>query len=44
MDKDAAPRGLPVLVIALIVLGIGWFFLFPGVCRTFPLQVPGGGF
>ena len=44
MEKDAALVGIPALVIAIIVLVIGWFFLFPAVCRIFPLQVPGTGF
>lgn len=44
MEPDAAQLYLPALVMAIIILIIGWFFLFPAVCRTFPLQVPGTGF
>jgi len=44
MEPDAAQAGLHALVFAIIVLVIGWFFLFPAVCRTVPLQVPGTGF
>lgn len=44
MKKDAAQGGLLALIIAIIILIIGWFFLFPAVCRAFPLQLPGGGF
>jgi len=43
MEPDAAQMYLPALVMAIILLVIGWFFLFPAVCRTFPLQVPGTG-
>jgi hypothetical protein len=43
MDRDIAQAGLPALVAAIIVLVIGWFFLFPAVCQNFPLQVPGTG-
>jgi hypothetical protein len=44
MERDAAQAGLPALVIAIIVLVIGWFILFPAMCRIFPLQVPGMDF
>jgi len=36
--------GIHALIIAIIILVIGRFFLFPAVCRVFPLQLPGGGF
>jgi hypothetical protein len=44
MERDAAQAGIHVLIIAIIILVIGWFFLFPAVCRTFPLQLPGQDF
>ncbi|OPX63455.1 hypothetical protein [Methanoregula sp. PtaB.Bin085] len=43
MENDAAQPFLPALVIAIIVLIIGWFFIFPVVCRSFPIRVPGLG-
>jgi hypothetical protein len=44
MERDAALVGIHALIIAIVIMIIGWFFLFPAVCRTFPLQLPGGGF
>lgn len=41
MENDAAQPFLPALVIAILVLLIGWFFVFPEVCRFSPLTVPG---
>lgn len=44
MERDAARAFLPALLNAIVLLVMGWFFLFPAVCRSFPLQVPGTGF
>jgi len=41
MEKDAAQVPLPALIVVLILLIIGWFFLFPAVCRSYPIRVPG---
>jgi len=44
MEKDAAVAAIPALIMVLIVFLIGWFFLFPQVCRFGPVQLPGGAF
>ena len=44
MDTEAAQAGIYALILAIIILVIGRFLLFPEVCRIFPLQLPGGGF
>ncbi len=41
MERDAAQAGTAAIILAIIILVIGWFFLFPEVCRIVPLQVPG---
>ncbi len=44
MEKDTALVPIPALIIALIIILVGWFFLFPQVCRFAPVLLPGGGF
>ncbi len=44
MERDAALAWLPALVIAIILIIISRFLLFPAVCQSFPLQLPGGSF
>jgi hypothetical protein len=44
MDKEAAQAGIYAIILAIIILIIGRFFLFPAVCKNFPLQLPGGDF
>jgi hypothetical protein len=44
MEKDAALAGIYGLIIAIILLILGRFFLFPAVCQSFPLVLPGQGF
>ena len=44
MERDAAQAGLHALIIAIVILLIGRFLLFPALCRVIPLQLPGGGF
>jgi hypothetical protein len=44
MEHDAALVPVLALVVAIIALIVGWFFLFPAVCQSFPLILPGPGF
>jgi hypothetical protein len=44
MVRDTAQAGIHALIIAIVIVIIGWFFLFPAVCRIFPLQLPGQDF
>jgi hypothetical protein len=44
MEKDTAQGGIPAIIIAIILLIIGWFFLFPAVCKSIPLRPPGWDF
>jgi hypothetical protein len=44
MDTDQAQAGAYAIIIAIILLIIGRFFLFPAVCQSFPLQLPGQDF
>jgi hypothetical protein len=44
MDRDTALTGIASVVIAIILLIIGRFFLFPAVCKSIPLQLPGYDF
>jgi hypothetical protein len=44
MEKDAAQLGTPAMIIIVIILIIGGMFLFPAVCRSIPLQMPGLNF
>jgi hypothetical protein len=44
MGKDAAQVVIHAIIIAIIILIISRFLLFPEVCRVFPLQLPGRDF
>lgn len=44
MEREIALAWLPALVIAIIVVIIGRFLLFPAVCQSIPLQIPGQQF
>ena len=44
MEKDAAQAGIYAILIAIIILIISRFLLFPAVCQSFPLQLPGQDF
>jgi hypothetical protein len=39
--NDAAQAEIPVIIPAILILIIGWFFLFPAICRNIPLNLPG---
>lgn len=41
MEQNRAQVPLPALIMVIVLLVIGWFFLFPAVCRSYPLIVPG---
>jgi hypothetical protein len=44
MERDAAQAGIYAIIIAIIILVITRFLLFPMVCQSFPLQIPGQEF
>lgn len=44
MEKDASQLGTPAMILIVIILVIGGIFLFPAVCRSYPLQLPGTNF
>jgi hypothetical protein len=44
MERDASLIGIHAIIIAIIVMVIGRFLIFPAVCNYIPLQLPGGGF
>ena len=44
METDTAQAWIVALVVAIIVLIVGRFLLFPAVCQSYPLQLPGQNF
>ena len=44
MEWDSAQTGIYAIILAIIILIISRFFLFPVICQSIPLQIPGQDF
>jgi hypothetical protein len=44
MDRETAQAEIYAIILAIIFLVISRFLLFPAVCQSFPLQIPGQEF
>jgi len=44
MEMDAAQAGIYAFILVIIFLIISRFLIFPAICRTVPLQLPGTEF
>lgn len=41
METDGAQSYIPPIIIMIVILVIARYLLFPAVCRSIPLELPG---